>query len=144
ERAACGARAARRYREEVRRHGLALAAQMVCELRLDAPCDPERAALAGDLCKLRIPHFAKGFLALAAEQVVAAEVGAAGGGQHLAHEDRLELLRSRGEALARAASRRRAGERRGGTWENRRGHITTISALSEPACLSASRIATRS
>src|SRR5690606_2377852 len=86
---------------------------------------------------------AEGFLARAAEQVVAAEVGASGGGEHLAEQDGFELLGCGGEALALAArhSSGAGADRARGDGDD---HITTISALSEPACFSASRIATRS
>src|SRR5690606_26555830 len=145
ERGAGGARAALGDREEVGRHRLALVTQMARQLRFDARGKAERAALAGELGELRIAHLAESLFAFTAEQLVAAEVGASGSGEHLAHEDRLELLRGFLQLRALAGVRAgRAGKCGSGAGRDRRDHITTISALSEPACFSASRIATRS
>src|SRR5690606_41019095 len=93
---------------------------------------------------LCVAHLAEGVLALAAEQIVAAEVGASGGGEHLAQEDGLELLRGAFQALALAFAAGGSGKGGQGPRRNRNDHITTISALSDPARLSASRTATRS
>src|SRR5690606_11121161 len=124
---------------------LDLVTQMARQLRFDARGKAESAAFAGELGELRIAHLTEGFIAFAAEQLVAAEVGASGSGKHLAHEDRLELLRCLFELRALAAARAGRGGKSGdGAGRDGRDHITTISALSEPACFSASRIATRS
>src|SRR5690606_42133490 len=63
--------------------------------------------------------------------VVAAEVGASGGGEHLAEQDGFELLGCGGEALALAArhSSGAGADRARGDGDD---HITTISARGSP------------
>ena len=85
----------------------------------------------------------------AAEQVFPAEIAPCGSGQHLAQHDRLEPLRHFAQASAsgapvRPAAPRHRGARAGSVQGRMPDHMTTISACSAPACLSASRIATRS
>jgi hypothetical protein len=66
-----------------------------------AAANPNWPDCRGDLGELRVAHLVKGLVAFAAEQIVAAEVDIARAGQHLAQQDRFELLRGFAQLGAR-------------------------------------------
>ena len=71
-----------------------------CKLVLDRRGETELARFCRHVSELRIAHLAKRFLALPAEQIVAAEIGASRTRQHLTQQDRLELLRGIAQFVA--------------------------------------------
>ncbi len=70
------------------------------QLRFDHFRQPEGPALRREIGEALVLHLAEGIHRLAAEQRLATEIGLSRGGEHLAHEDRFELLRCRSQLFA--------------------------------------------